>query len=223
MEQLENVPGYDIVMDMYNDYGEEHFNHINPYEDKEGNRRKLNGTPQQQKAWRRVQKQAWVHDKCFLGLCGVGMDCGLGLVPLAVFFLPALGPIVTYAVHARLIHIAQEELFIPEKLVLKLQANILFDFLISLPPVIGAFFSWLYGSLTRNAGLIYIYMEKLLEKQRNGSVPVYIGPKTQRGGHQSAQPRQMPVRSEAATSAGAKPRIKKGATFGVGEQTSGIR
>lgn len=232
MEQLENIPGYDIAMDKYNEYGEEHFNRINPFEDEDGNTRKLSGNPQQQKSWRRIQKQAWVHDKCFLGLCGVGMDCGLGLVPLAVFFLPAIGPIVMYAVHARLIHIAQEELFIPEKLVMRLQSNILLDFLISLPPGIGAFFSWMYGSLTRNAGLIYLYMEKTLKKQAAGEAPVYMGPKRD---HVMLPQQANPTASSRASPTGYKSsnpasrmghksskQAKKGG-FLVGEQQSGVR
>ncbi|QBM88202.1 protein of unknown function DUF4112 [Metschnikowia aff. pulcherrima] len=181
-EQLENIPGYDLAMDKYNDIMGEKFNNTDPFEDEDGNGRVLDvtkTTEKERKVWKRIQKLAWVHDKCFLGSCGVGMDCGIGLVPLAVFFLPGIGAIITYVIHARVISIAQNELYLPAKLVAKLQANILMDFLISLPPVIGAFLSWLNGCLTRNAGMIYVYLAKIGEKRAAGQAPVYIGPLTQ--------------------------------------------
>lgn len=181
-EQLESLPGYDFVMDKFNDYAGEHFNNTNPFEDELGNKRKLSPnfhTQAEKRAWQRVQKLAWNHDKCFLGLCGVGLDCGIGLVPLAVFFLPGLGPIAMYVVHARLINTAQEDVHLPASLVAKMQGNILLDFLISLPPVIGAYLSWLNGCLTRNAGLIYVYLEYLSSQRQKGNLPVYEGTRTQ--------------------------------------------
>ena len=33
-EQLENIPGYGIVMDKFNDYAEDHWNNTDPYTDK---------------------------------------------------------------------------------------------------------------------------------------------------------------------------------------------
>lgn len=177
-QQLEIIPGYDIAMDKFNEYAGDHFNGLNPFEDENGKKRKLTRathTDQEQQLWLRVQKLAWVHDKCFLGSCGVGLDCGIGLVPLAVFFLPGLGPILTYVIHARLITVAHNELVLPQKLVARLQGNILVDFLISLPPLIGSFFSWMNGCLTKNAGLIYAYMEKVGEKRSTGAVATYVG------------------------------------------------
>ena len=36
-DQLENIPGYDVVMDYFNEYGEEHWNaKVNPFEDENG-------------------------------------------------------------------------------------------------------------------------------------------------------------------------------------------
>lgn len=176
--QLEGLPGYDIVMDKFNEYSEEQFNNTNPFEDSEGNKRKLTtgyNTENEKRAWRRVQSLAWTHDKCFLGSCGVGLDCGLGLVVLAVFFLPGLGPIAMYVVHARLINKAQENVQLPATLVAKMQANILLDFLLSLPPVIGAYFTWLHGCLTRNAGMFYVYLEYLASERQKGNLPQYEG------------------------------------------------
>lgn len=176
-EQLENIPGWGLIMDAFNEYAEEHWNNTNPYVDKEGKQRTLgpSSTFEERQAWKRIRNQAWVHDKCFLGLCGVGLDCGFGLVPLAVLLLPVAGPIAMYVVHCRLLTIAHEKIAIPRKLEAKIQGNILLDLLLSLPPVIGAFLSWFHGCLTRNAGMIYVYMDFLAKKRASGDLPTYIG------------------------------------------------
>ncbi|RLV93610.1 putative membrane protein [Spathaspora sp. JA1] len=177
-QQLENLPGYDLVMDYYNSYAEEHFNSLDPYEDEDGNKRRLTPdltTKREQKAWKKVQSQAWTHDKCFLGSCGVGMDCGLGLAPLVVLIFPVLGPIMMYLVHARLIRLAQESFNLPNKLVARLQSNIVIDLVITFPPVIGSFFGWLHGCSTRNAGLIFGYVEKVAEIRASAQGQEYIG------------------------------------------------
>ncbi|KAJ8138863.1 hypothetical protein OY671_007924, partial [Metschnikowia pulcherrima] len=43
-EQLENIPGYDLAMDKYNDIMGEKFNNTDPFEDEDGNRRILDVT-----------------------------------------------------------------------------------------------------------------------------------------------------------------------------------
>lgn len=222
-EQLESLPGYDFVMEKYDEYMGKHLNNTDPFEDEEGNQRKLSPnfhTDNEVRAWKRVQKLAWCHDKCFLGLCGVGLDCGLGLVPLAVFCLPGLGPIAMYVVHARLINIAQENVHLPQALVAKMQANILLDFLISLPPVIGAFLSWMNGCLTRNAGMVYVYLEYLASQRQKGNQPVYSGTRAQqasellyRGTEREQNYNNQPKKSKKAPNE----------TFLVGAQQSGIR
>ncbi|RLV87230.1 putative membrane protein [Meyerozyma sp. JA9] len=177
-DQLEGIPGYDIFMDKYNEYAEEHFNMKNPFEDEDGNRLRLPKdfcTKKEHQLWRRVQKAAWQHDKCFLGSCGVGMDCGLGLVPLVVFFFPGLGPLIMYGIHSRLIHIVTNEMPVPNKLVAKLESQILFDLLISLPPLIGGFLSWLNGCSTRNASLYYNFFTELAKQRKENRTAMYIG------------------------------------------------
>lgn len=175
---LEGIPGYGLVMDQFNDYAGDHFNTKNPFEDENGNRRRLPKdlcTKKEHQLWKKLQREAWVHDKCFLGLCGVGMDCGLGLVPLAVFLLPGIGPLLMYGIHARLIHIVTNEMAVPNKLVAKMQSQILFDLLISLPPLIGSFFSWLNGCSTRNASMYYDFFMLLAEARQKNETPMYIG------------------------------------------------
>lgn len=175
--QLENVPGYLYAVDKANDFLGDKFS-TNPFEDEHGNKRRLLGpyyTDLERSTFKRIQSQAWTHDKCFLGLCGVGMDCGLGLVPLGVFFFPIAAPLATYVVHARLIGTAEHLLRLPAPLVAKLHANILFDLLLSLPPIIGALFAWLNGCLTRNAGLIYCHLAHVAADREAGPNPEYVG------------------------------------------------
>ncbi|CAK9440417.1 uncharacterized protein LODBEIA_P45170 [Lodderomyces beijingensis] len=162
--QLESIPGYSLAMDKFNSYAEDHWNNRDPFTDpKTGKKLKLPPditTKQEQKAWSKIQSKAWQHDKCMCGSCGVGLDCGLGLVPFAVLFFPVLGPLVMYAMHARLIEIAKREFHLPNKLEAQLNSNIGIDLLITFPPVIGSFFGWLHGCSTRNAGMIYAFMLK---------------------------------------------------------------
>lgn len=224
-DQLESIPGYDFAMDKYNEYAEKHFNNTNPFEDKDGNKRKLSSatyTEAERRAWSRVQKLAWNHDKCFLGLCGVGLDCGVGLVPLAVLLLPVIGPIAMYVVHARLITVAQEDFHIPGSLEAKMQGNILLDLLISLPPVIGGFLSWLNGCLTRNAGMLYCYLEFLGTQRQQGRAPTYEGTR----GQQTSQPLYANTPREQNYQGRLKQLSKKKKreeSIEVGAQQSGIR
>ncbi|KAG7663411.1 uncharacterized protein J8A68_003063 [[Candida] subhashii] len=205
-QQIQSLPGYDIVMDYVNDYAEEHFDKIvDPYQDEQGNKRRLPNnltTKKEQKAWKKIQSQAWTHDNCFLGSCGVGMNCGIGSASLAVFFLPMIGPLIMYAVHSRLITIAQENFNLPQKLILKLQSNIVWDLIITFPPLIGVFFGWMHGCSTRNAGLIYGYLEKMVEVRASSRGVQYVGtqrdvvnePEFGRGG--AGQQRMEYVRSD---------------------------
>lgn len=178
-DQLENIPGYDVVMDYFNEYGEEHWNaKVNPFEDENGNKRRLPkdlATKHDQQVWKQIQSQAWTDDKCFLGSCAVGLDCGLGLAPLVVLIFPVLGPLIMYRVHTRVINIAQKNYNLPNTLIAKLQTNIMIDLLITFPPVIGSFFGWLHACSTRNAGMIYIYLEKMLKHKVSGQGVSYVG------------------------------------------------
>ena len=196
-QQLQSF-SYNAAMDYYNEYAEEHWNSLDPYEDKEGNRRRLPNdisTKEEQKIWRNIQRKAWVHDKCFLGSCGVGMDCGLGLAPLVVLLFPVLGPLVMYAVHLNLIAEAERKVHLPSKLQAKLHGNIVLSLIITFPPVIGSFFGWLHGCSTRNAGLLYQYLEFLAQERAQNKTATYVGaardlPNTPEFGR-SAPPREM--------------------------------
>lgn len=177
--QLEGLPGYDILSGYYNDYAEEHFSNGDPFQDENGKRRRLNpqyNTKAEQKRWKNIQSKAWVHDRCFLGSCGLGLNCGLGLVPIVVLF-PVVGPLLMYVVHSRLIVMAEKEFQIPTKLSMKLHSNIVVDLIITFPPLIGCFFGWLHGCSTRNAYLIYQYLDFLAEQRQKTNVqaPEYIG------------------------------------------------
>lgn len=158
----------DLAIDKLNGFAEEKFNCKDPYryETAEGKTKKLKlrecATKEEQKEWKWVQKRAWLDDKCFMGCYPV--DCGVGLGPLVVA-IPCIGPILMYAVHARLTTRAGMNFKLDSKTVAKLQANILFDLLLSLPPIIGSFFTWMNGCSTRNAAIIYNEIDKRLAQR----------------------------------------------------------
>ncbi|KAH3663343.1 hypothetical protein OGAPHI_005333 [Ogataea philodendri] len=163
--QLESIPFYDDFMDKWNEFAGDKVKTKDPYVETmpDGSTRKLklpeNASKEEKKAWKRIQRRAWIDDKCFLGCYPV--DCGIGLGPIVVC-LPGIGPILMFAVHARLIHMASHVFDIDPTTYSKMQANILFDFLISLPPLIGSFFAWMNGCSTRNAALVHTRARKLL-------------------------------------------------------------
>ena len=185
--QVSNVPGLstglDITGDYWNDYAEEHFKQGNPYKNEEtGKRLTLDhplSTVQEKRLFREVQKRAWFHDKCFLGSCGGSCfwdcDCTIGMAPILVAILPAIGPFIMYAIHARLIQVVSQECLIPNKLRGKMESNIFIDMLITFPPIIGGFFSWLNGCLTKNAHLIYCYFMSIAEQRAKSTHFNYSG------------------------------------------------
>ncbi|VEU23335.1 DEKNAAC104744 [Brettanomyces naardenensis] len=156
---------YDKAVDKFNELAEKNIKTTDPYRQTlpDGSTRKLklasNATKEEQKAWKKVQRRAWLDDKCFLGCYPV--DCGCGLGPLVVI-LPVIGPYLMYAVHAKLIAMAVKNFDLDMETQAKLHANIIFDLLITLPPVIGSFFAWMHGCSTRNAALIHTKVSRQL-------------------------------------------------------------
>lgn len=158
----------DTAIDKWNDYAGEHIKTKDPYryETPEGKTKKLklreSATKEEQKMWKWVQKRAWVDDKCFMGCYPV--DCGIGLGPIVVM-LPVIGPLLMYAVHARLITRAGMFYKLDAATTAKLQANILFDLMLTFPPVVGSLFAWMNGCSTRNAAIIHTEVTKMLLKR----------------------------------------------------------
>lgn len=163
----------EYAVDKFSEFAKERVKTKDPYryETPDGKTKKLklreNATKEEQKMWKWVQKRAWLDDKCFMGCYPV--DCGIGLGPLAVA-IPCIGPLLMYAVHARLITKAGMYYKLDSKTVAKLQANILFDLLISIPPFVGSFFTWLNGCSTRNAAIIHTEVTKMLIERERGSL-----------------------------------------------------
>lgn len=159
----------DTAIDKFNELAEKYIKTKNPYIETlpDGSTRKLklpaSATKQEQKQWKKIQKRAWLDDKCFMGCYPV--DCGCGLGPIMVI-LPGIGPYLMYLVHLKLIQMAVSKFHIDAATQAKLHANIIFDLLITLPPVIGSFFAWLNGCSTRNAAIIHTEIRKqLLERE----------------------------------------------------------
>lgn len=151
--------GYGFVLSKFNDVAGKHFNPKNPYYDEDGATVRLpaSATKDEKKYWKHIQRQAWRHDKCCIGGCGVGMDCGLGIAPIIVL-LPVIGPYLMYLIHQSVIKSVQKKYNLPAKMVAQMQTNALIDLGISIPPIIGFFLSWLNRCSTRNASLIYKYL-----------------------------------------------------------------
>ena len=126
----------------------------------------------ERRAWRRVQNRAWSHDRNLFASCCCscfGADfCWFELVgwgPLVVL-VPLLGPGLMYWVHSRLIKFATREFDLPVDLQMEMYGNIMFNLLVSLVPVMGSIFSWLYGCSTRNAAMVYNYVCERHSKSR---------------------------------------------------------
>lgn len=167
--KLEGVPGYDIAVDWINDKAGEKYQTKDPYYVEILGKKKRRKAPEsctieEQKSWKRVKKRAWLDDRNFFGC--YPLDFGLGLAPLLAL-IPVIGPLLMFAVHGRLINIADQQFHLPDAIIAKMHANVLFDLLISLPPVLGSFFAWMNGCSTRNAALVHTYLvRKEAKKER---------------------------------------------------------
>ncbi|KAK9356559.1 hypothetical protein V1523DRAFT_437567 [Lipomyces doorenjongii] len=165
---IQNLPGYDIVMDAWNEFAGEKLQTKDPYFEK-----LADGTTRRRKApegtsasdaivFKKILSSAWKHDRCMCGCFWA--DWGVGQAPL-ISLIPVIGPWIMYSLHLRLNSMA-EELHIPATLHVKMTANVTFDFLITLVPVLGAVFSYLNACSTRNAALVHTYlMKRALENQ----------------------------------------------------------
>lgn len=71
-----------------------------------------------------------------------------------------IGPLLMFAIHGRLVSIADQEFHLPPATIAKMHGNIGFDLLISLPPIIGSLFSWMNGCSTRNAAMVHTFLVK---------------------------------------------------------------
>lgn len=158
--QIESVPGFDEINDIWNDYAGNKFNLKDPfYVELPNGKTKRRRPPEtlsnpQRKVWKRIISKAWFHDRCFLNIRG--MDIGLGMCPL-VDLIPVIGPMLMWTMHGRILRIA-DDLNVPASVQAKISANIFFDFLCSLIPVLGSLFAWMNACSTRNAALIDSYL-----------------------------------------------------------------
>ncbi|GMM36900.1 hypothetical protein DASC09_042250 [Saccharomycopsis crataegensis] len=157
---------------VWDDYAEEHlqFTHDPYYQETNGKCHKVKAplgcTPQEISGWKSIQKTAWKHDRCACGCMPV--DCGIGKASL-ITIIPMVGPFLMYAVHAKLLEHANSQLNggIPQGLMAKMYGNILFDFLITLPPVLGVVFGYLNSCSTRNAAIIHTHLRTLCKSRED--------------------------------------------------------
>jgi len=91
-----------------------------------------------------------------------------------------------FAIHGRLVTIADQEFHLPPAIVTKMHANIGFDLLISFPPILGSLFAWLNGCSTRNAALVHTYLvkrERKKEEERLQRMNINTGAENLTGAH----------------------------------------
>lgn len=164
--------GIDYAVDKWNEVAEEKFQPTkDPYyvklPDGSQKRRKLPDycTRKEKKLWKKLQNRAWKDDRC---LCGcIWVNWGLGLAPI-LSIIPTIGPLVMYYIHSKLIDMANKELDLPADVMVKLHGNIVFDLLITLPPILGTLLAWLNACSTRNCAIIYNFMVKRASKRQEG-------------------------------------------------------
>ncbi|KAL6927901.1 hypothetical protein ACO0SA_004524 [Hanseniaspora valbyensis] len=169
----------DYAMDKFNSFANKKYNCKDPFRDPETNKRlklpeELLPEKADKKFWKKCQNKAWRDDQCFLSICGFYMSggcCSIGSCPLIVI-IPILGPLLMYHIHSKLIKYCQEQRpgMLSEEKIAKMHANIFFDLCISLPPIIGTFFTWLNGCSSRNCAMIYAALCKELQNKRKSQV-----------------------------------------------------
>lgn len=220
-DTIQNVPGFDLVNDKWNEFAEEHLQTKDPFfvKDKDGEEVRRDPpegiTSDDRRKWKHIINKAWKHDKSFLG--GVyWLDLGVGLAPV-VSLIPVIGPIVMYVLHGRLVSIA-EELRIPGSVHAKMTANITFDFLMSLIPILGAVFSWMNTCSVRNASLVDTFLRN---KAKNMQSQIGEFQVTDSGPQRPATTASGPSQNGFQQAASAPPQNKK-KRGQAGYQESGI-
>lgn len=167
-QEIENIPGYNEAMFVWDDWAGNHIETKDPYyvtlrDGSQKRRKPPEGLIQEDKnTWHRIVEKAWTHDRCF---CGCHIDLGLGMAPI-VCLVPIIGPVFMYTLHARLLTLS-EDLRVPIDMHAKMSANIGFDFLITLVPILGALFSWMNACSTRNAAMIDTYLRKRAVREQH--------------------------------------------------------
>ncbi|KAK9473381.1 uncharacterized protein V1510DRAFT_414895 [Dipodascopsis tothii] len=157
---VEGLPGYSYAMDAWNTIAGEKFQTKDPYFEENAEGEEVRRLPppgvsdSDAEAWKKIVRSAWKHDRCMCGCFWA--DCGLGQAPL-VSLIPVIGPLTMYVLHLRLNRMA-EDIKIPTELHVKMTANVTFDFLMTLIPLLGAVFSYINACSTRNAALVYNYL-----------------------------------------------------------------
>ncbi|KAK9446560.1 uncharacterized protein V1518DRAFT_423425 [Limtongia smithiae] len=169
-DTIEGLPGYSTVMDLWTDYAGEKLQTKDPFfEEVNGEQRRRKApegsTPSDAAVFRKIQRAAWKHDRCMCGCFWA--DWGIGQAPV-VDLIPVIGPWVMYTLHLRLNRMA-EDLHVPQTLQAKMSANVLFDFLMSLIPLLGAVFAYINACSTRNAAIVHSFLEKRARENKSVS------------------------------------------------------
>ncbi|CAR29538.1 hypothetical protein ZYGR_0AD02200 [Zygosaccharomyces rouxii] len=156
--------GQGWLQDKANEYAEEHFQPTkDPYYEELPSGKKVRRrlpdycSKQESKAYKKLQNQAWSHDK---GMCGgcCWSEC-IGWAPLLTI-IPIIGPAIMYSIHGKMVDRAQIQFDLPQDMVLKMHGNIGVDLAIALVPVLGIVFSWMNACSTRNCAMVYNFVSQ---------------------------------------------------------------
>ncbi|AQZ11616.1 YLR326W [Zygosaccharomyces parabailii] len=161
--------GQGWLQDKATDFAGEHFQPTRDpyYEEQPGGKKVRRRLPhycskQESKAWKKLQNQAWSHDKGICGSC-CWSEC-VGWAPMLTL-IPIIGPAIMYSIHGKLVDYAKKQFQLPNDIVMKMHGNIGIDLAISLVPVLGTVFAWMNACSTRNCALVYNFVcERALEK-----------------------------------------------------------
>ncbi|GAV55832.1 hypothetical protein ZYGR_0AY02250 [Zygosaccharomyces rouxii] len=156
--------GQGWLQDKANGYAEEHFQPTkDPYYEELPSGKKVRRrlpdycSKQESKSYKKLQNQAWSHDK---GMCGgcCWSEC-IGWAPLLTI-IPIIGPAIMYSIHGKMVDKAKVQFDLPNDLVVKMHGNIGVDLAIALVPVLGIAFSWMNACSTRNCAMVYNFVSQ---------------------------------------------------------------
>lgn len=163
--------GQDWLQDKANEYAEEHFQPTkDPYYEELPNGKRVKRrlpdycSKQESKAYKKLQNQAWSHDKGICGSC-CWSQC-IGWAPM-LSILPIIGPAIMYSIHGKMVDRVKVQFDLPKELVVKMHANIGIDLAIALVPVLGIIFSWMNACSTRNCAMVYNFVSQRAVDAKN--------------------------------------------------------
>lgn len=118
----------------------------------------------------------------------------MGIIPI-INILPVIGPILAYTMQGSLISLCTDA-GLPPTEAAKMGANCVTDFIISLVPILGVLFCWLYGCATRNAALFDTWLRNHGDKRKATQTQAEIQKLAHQRAYEEAVGAQRPNQSQ---------------------------